>query len=461
MAFRVKAAILSGIFGLILGTAPALAQPAVGVAAAVRGNVEAAGAAAGTRILESGASIFLGDRITTDSRGHIQILLKDETVFTLGPDSALEMDEFIYDPNTEAGKVGAEVVKGVFRFVSGKVARKDPNNVEIKLPAGNIGIRGTIVGGKVEGMKSLVVLLGPGAKNNTGNKPGAIEVSNQIKEKVSKVKVDRTGFGTTIEGPDAGPSRPKLVPLDQMTALTNALQPSAEEGKEEDAAPAEGEGSASEQAGQSIFETLEDLGNTEEAGELTQDADDATQSAAQNATQIGRVADGVASLDDLRRIESGIFHYDTFGNGAILGSFIQTTVNGVGGFNIRGIADIVLNIDFGSRTVYSELPGNNEKVITNSAFSPCSGVCDPGGDINYSFQIEPQSFNAGAGSAVFVDSDSRLTVTVTLNNRNGNVAIDATVASNYSFNDGGGIDAGSGSVVAPRLEGPCPSNCPV
>jgi hypothetical protein len=89
------------------------------------------------------ARIDIGTRVTTGSMGHLQILLLDETVFSIGPNSDIVIDEFVFDPDNGARKVSVRVLKGIFRWVTAKVARKDPSNIKVTLPVGIIGIRGT------------------------------------------------------------------------------------------------------------------------------------------------------------------------------------------------------------------------------------------------------------------------------------------------------------------------------
>ena len=148
-----------------------------GVAAAVRGDVKLA-AVPGVREVgkdvASGDPIFLGDQVTTGSEGRLQIMLADETVFTIGPNAAMVIDNFVYDPSTNAGKVTASVLKGTFRFVTGKVAKREPSDMEVKLPVGSIGVRGTSVAGETDGTRATVVLLGPGPDTNTGERVGQI-----------------------------------------------------------------------------------------------------------------------------------------------------------------------------------------------------------------------------------------------------------------------------------------------
>lgn len=87
--------------------------------------------------------VNLGSHILTGPNGRVQVLLNDETVFTLGPNSDMTLDEFVYDPKTSAGKVTANIAKGLFRFVTGKVARQTPDNLKVKVSVGTIGVRGT------------------------------------------------------------------------------------------------------------------------------------------------------------------------------------------------------------------------------------------------------------------------------------------------------------------------------
>ncbi len=133
--------------GLVLAL-PAHAAEQAGVSAAVRGEVALSRlqVAVGRQVV-SGEPILLQDAIQSGQRSGMQILLLDETIFTIGPESELVIDEFVYDPKTSAGKLSAEITKGVFRFVSGKIAHEKPDDMKLKLPSGTLGVRGTMVAG--------------------------------------------------------------------------------------------------------------------------------------------------------------------------------------------------------------------------------------------------------------------------------------------------------------------------
>ncbi|MES0879828.1 FecR domain-containing protein [Roseibium sp. SCP14] len=123
--------------------ADAWASTKVGAAAAV--NTEAFGAPPGAvrKAKLIGDNIFYNERIETSGTGLVQILLNDGSSFTVGPNSDLVIDEFVYDPDSGNGKLVATFSKGVARFVGGKLSKKK-GGVSVKTPVGTIGIRGAI-----------------------------------------------------------------------------------------------------------------------------------------------------------------------------------------------------------------------------------------------------------------------------------------------------------------------------
>lgn len=190
----------------------------VGVAAAVKGEVQVTASGTAARPLKSKDKVFMGDKIETGADGQLQVLLFDETVFTLGPSSTSTVDEFVYDPATDDGKVKASMLKGIFRVVSGKVAHKQPENMSVGLPAGTIGFRGTIVGGIITGQQSLIALLGSA---QTG--AGRIYVSNVVNGNVVGVDITQGGYGTIIGGPNIAPLPVFQVPAADIQKIAAAV----------------------------------------------------------------------------------------------------------------------------------------------------------------------------------------------------------------------------------------------
>jgi FecR protein len=187
-----------------------------GVSAAVRGNIQLVAVKQPVaHKVGSGEAIFLGDHVISASDSGMQILLVDETIFTIGPDSDMSIDTFVYDPSTGAGKLAASVTKGAFRFVSGKIAANNPDGMEIKTPAATISIRGTMVAGRTDGKSVLIVLLGPGYDGDTSEKIGHVIVSNHA----GTTELFGAGYGTFVPGPNDPPGTPKLISLDDILRL--------------------------------------------------------------------------------------------------------------------------------------------------------------------------------------------------------------------------------------------------
>lgn len=201
---------------------PALAAEQAGVSAAVRGQValNRQQIIVGRQVV-GGEPILLQDGIHSGQRSGMQLLLLDETVFTIGPESEIVIDEFVYDPKTNAGKLSAEITKGVFRFVSGKIAHEKPEDMNVKLPSGTLGVRGTMVAGRVDpaNKSSRLVLLGEGPENDTGSPAGAFIACNAGE----CVRINRPGYGTTIDGPNAPPVTPFRFSREELDDITQAV----------------------------------------------------------------------------------------------------------------------------------------------------------------------------------------------------------------------------------------------
>ncbi|UYO46592.1 FecR domain-containing protein [Rhodopseudomonas palustris] len=99
-------------------------------------------ATANLRTISIGESIAHKERIKTTDKGSVQILFIDKTSMTVGPNSDLTIDEYVYDPNSGTGKLAARLGKGALRFVGGQISHT--GDAEIKTAAATVGIRGGV-----------------------------------------------------------------------------------------------------------------------------------------------------------------------------------------------------------------------------------------------------------------------------------------------------------------------------
>lgn len=122
---------------LVLGSATqAFSQ--VGTAAAVRNDVK--GSVAGA--LRSGSPVQQNETIAAAENSSAQLLFRDKTSLTVGPNSRVVIDRFVYNPETGAGQAAVSVARGALRFVTGSQAS---SHYAIRTPSASVGVRGSII----------------------------------------------------------------------------------------------------------------------------------------------------------------------------------------------------------------------------------------------------------------------------------------------------------------------------
>lgn len=95
------------------------------------------------RTVEVGAPIFLDDVLETGADGSLGLVFSDESRLTLGPDTSLTVDEYVYAPDQEEVGFLTKMARGTLLYVSGLIAKSKPEAVSVETPVGTIGIRGT------------------------------------------------------------------------------------------------------------------------------------------------------------------------------------------------------------------------------------------------------------------------------------------------------------------------------
>lgn len=127
---------------LLAGTLPALAQETAGVLHNSTGLVTVSRegkvfpAPAGTKLV-------VGDILSTGSDGSLGVILRDNSTLSLGPDSSLVIETFLFSPaKGELGLV-ARLTKGTMAYLSGLIGKLAPESARFDTPTASIGIRGT------------------------------------------------------------------------------------------------------------------------------------------------------------------------------------------------------------------------------------------------------------------------------------------------------------------------------
>jgi hypothetical protein len=131
-------------FALLLAAMPAAAFAAetVGVVKTVEGTATVV-SGADRQTIAIGTPIHQDDVIETGKDGSVGVTFKDNTTISLGPDTSLAIDEFVFAPEQDRLGMKTRMLQGTMYYVSGTIAKLAPDAVKVATPVGTIGIRGT------------------------------------------------------------------------------------------------------------------------------------------------------------------------------------------------------------------------------------------------------------------------------------------------------------------------------
>jgi hypothetical protein len=83
------------------------------------------------------------DVVKTGPQGAIGFILKDDTVISMGPESQIVIDDFIFDPAQKNMSFIARMLHGTVSYFSGQIVKLSPESVRFETPMATIGMRGT------------------------------------------------------------------------------------------------------------------------------------------------------------------------------------------------------------------------------------------------------------------------------------------------------------------------------
>ena len=195
---------------LLGGASLGSAQDKVGVKSAV--NPAATGTPPGgaSRPLVIGQDVIFNERIATTDAGQTQLHFLDESALSIGPNSDMAIDQFVYDPKSGGGKLAMSATKGVLRFVGGKLSKQD-DAVSLRTSSATLAIRGGAFLASIDarGQLRAIFIYGRGLTITGTN--GASQT------------VTRAGYAVTVAGAGASPSAPAPVPVAELNQLLSQL----------------------------------------------------------------------------------------------------------------------------------------------------------------------------------------------------------------------------------------------
>jgi len=90
-----------------------------------------------------GTPVHVGSLLRTGAQSSLGVTFKDETVMSFGPNTELTVDEYLYEPSRGKLRMNSKLAKGSLNYVSGVIAKLQPDAVSVQTPSGLIGVRGT------------------------------------------------------------------------------------------------------------------------------------------------------------------------------------------------------------------------------------------------------------------------------------------------------------------------------
>ncbi len=160
--------------------------------------------------VEKELDVFSYDTVKT-GKGQVGIKFIDDTRVDVTAHSKLIIDEFVYDPNTNTGKLSLKATLGTVRYASGQIAKNSAQNVEIKTPTATIAVRGTDFAMTVNEIGGSTIVLLPSCNGNGQCYVGEIEVQTDA----GFVIMNQAFQATQVDTTESKPLKPVLLNLDE------------------------------------------------------------------------------------------------------------------------------------------------------------------------------------------------------------------------------------------------------
>ena len=164
--FKLRVAALAGVMAALLAAPAVAADSQIGAAAQVVNSVT--GTLASTHEiapLRAGIDVFQNETIDTSDNSASKVVFQDRTELSVGPQSSVVLDRFVFDPDPSRSAVAVSIAKGVARFSTGLLPKPD---YSLTTPSAQIGVRGTVLTVTVSPAKATTVSVESGIALVTG-----------------------------------------------------------------------------------------------------------------------------------------------------------------------------------------------------------------------------------------------------------------------------------------------------
>jgi hypothetical protein len=91
----------------------------------------------------AGMPVQEADKLVTGADGTLGVTFADNSLLSVGPDSSLTIERFVFDSTTHAGQFDSTLSRGTLAAVSGKMVKQSPESMRVRTPSAIMGVRGT------------------------------------------------------------------------------------------------------------------------------------------------------------------------------------------------------------------------------------------------------------------------------------------------------------------------------
>ena len=92
---------------------------------------------------QPGLKLRPGDILETGPDGSLGLILRDDSLLSLGPSSRIAIEQFLFAPAEKKLGLTARILRGTLAYVSGLIGRLAPESTTFVTPVATIGVRGT------------------------------------------------------------------------------------------------------------------------------------------------------------------------------------------------------------------------------------------------------------------------------------------------------------------------------
>jgi hypothetical protein len=194
---------LIGLFtwlsGSLIGACPTLAQDRprafvpLGALERVQGEVTLFRGETSI-VAKNGDEVARGDTLSTAAESRLLLVFKDGTRLTLGERAEAFIEYFVYNPIKKRGAAFVDIVKGAFRFTSGRIRELNDKRIEVRANSATFAAEGgDFWGGPIEDGYGFLLIT------------GRIEVRNDA----GMVVLHKKRVGSTFVKPGGAPDVPE------------------------------------------------------------------------------------------------------------------------------------------------------------------------------------------------------------------------------------------------------------